>query len=312
MLTKETDMKGLIFNIQGYSIHDGPGLRTTVFMKKCPLRCKWCSNPESMNNFPEIFHIKEKCVKCYHCMDICPYGAISVPKEGEFISINRGACADCKESPCVKECYQRALEIVGRYITAEELLNEVEKDALFYRNSGGGVTLSGGEPTSQHEFALQFLKGCKDKYIHTTLDTTGYAHWETLRELLDYTDLVLYDIKHMNSSLHKELTGVYNEQILENLEAILDLAKVPVVVRIPLIPGQNNSKENMEATARFLKKVGAKEVNLMPYHRLGMGKYKQLGRTYPLEKDILPPDNAEMENIKRIYESYDLCCSIGG
>jgi pyruvate formate lyase activating enzyme len=312
VLTSDTNNKGLIFNIQGYSIHDGPGIRTTVFMKGCPLRCKWCANPESMNPFSEVSHTYEKCVKCYRCIEICPYGAISIPKEGEFISINRAVCVDCKEYLCAKGCYQGALEIVGSYITAEELLNEVKKDSLFYRNSGGGVTLSGGSPLSQSGFALQFLKGCREKGIHTTLDTAGYAPWETLREILDYTDLVLYDIKHMNPAVHEELTGVSNEQTLKNLEASLSLNKVSIVIRIPVIPGYNDSKENTEATARFVKELGAKEVNLLPYHRLAISKYARLGREYPLGEDILPPSNAEMEKIKNIYESYNLCCSIGG
>ena len=312
MLTSDTNIEGLIYNIQGYSIHDGPGIRTTVFMKGCPLRCKWCANPESMTHFPEILHFKGKCVKCYRCIEMCPYGAISIPKEGEFISINREACVDCKEYLCAKGCYQGALEIAGNYITAEELLKEVKKDSLFYRNSGGGVTLSGGEPLSQYGFTLQFLKGCREKGIHTTLDTSGYAPWETLREILDSTDLVFYDIKHMNPAVHKELTGVSNEQILKNLEASLNLDKVPIIIRIPVIPGHNDSKENAEATARFVKELGAKEVNLLPYHRLATGKYTGLGRKYPLGEDILPPGDAEMEKIKSIYESYNLCCSIGG
>lgn len=281
-------------------------------MKGCPLRCKWCANPESMNPFPEVLHRHERCIKCYRCVEICPYGAISIPKEGGFIRINREVCVDCKEYLCTKECYQGALEIVGSYISVEELLNEVKKDSLFYRNSGGGVTLSGGSPLSQPRFTLQFLKGCREKGIHTTLDTDGYAPWETLREILDYTDLVLYDIKHMNPAVHEELTGVSNEQTLMNLEASFSLNKVPIVIRIPVIPGHNDSIENAEATARFIKEVRAKEVNLLPYHRLAISKYSRLGRNYPLGEDILPPSHAEMEKIKSVYESYDLYCSIGG
>ena len=305
------NIKGLIFNIQGYSIHDGPGIRTTVFMKGCPLRCKWCSNPESMNYFPEIIYIKGKCVKCYRCVEICPYDAISIPKKGEFIRINRKVCMDCREHLCAKACYQGALEISGNYMTVEELLQEVIKDSLFYRNSGGGVTLSGGEALTQYEFALQFFKGCREKGIHTVLDTSGYAPWKTMRGILNYTDIVYFDIKHMDPAVHKKLTGKSNKHILKNLEETVKLAKVPVIIRIPVIPGHNDSKENMEDTAKFVKKLGVKEVNLLSYHRLGMGKYTGLGRKYPLGEDIVPPSDTEMEKIKSIYESYNLCCSTG-
>ena len=310
--TSDTDNKGLVYNIQGYSIHDGPGIRTTVFMKGCPLNCKWCANPESINDFPEILYNKEKCVKCYRCVEICPHGAVTFPGKGEFISIDREICKDCLEHTCVKECYQGALEIAGSYMTTEELLKEVGKDLIFYRNSGGGVTLSGGDPTAQPEFALQIFKGCKKKGIHTALDTCGYVPWEILKDILEYTDLLLYDIKHMDPDIHTDMTGVSNELILQNLEAVFSAAKVPTNIRVPVIPGYNNSKENIKATARFVKELGANKVNILPYHRLGMGKYARLGRKYPLEENIQPPGNTEMEEIKNIIETYGLGCSIGG
>ncbi|MDY6972980.1 MAG: glycyl-radical enzyme activating protein [Thermodesulfobacteriota bacterium] len=304
-------IKGLIYNIQGYSIHDGPGIRTTVFMKGCPLKCKWCSNPESTNAFPEILHIQGKCVKCYRCAETCTYGAISIPRKGEFIRINRAVCSECQEHLCAKGCFQGALEIAGRYITQDELLQEVLKDSLFYRNSGGGVTLSGGEALYQHEFAFQFLKKCGEKGIHTVLDTSGQAPWEIIRDILNYTDIVFFDVKHMDPAVHKRLTGVSNEQILKNLEATALLAIVPIIIRIPVIPGHNDSKKNMEDTARFIRKLGIKEVNLLPYHRLGMSKYKGLGRKYPLGEDIIPPNDTDMERIRGIFVSYNLRCSMG-
>ncbi len=300
--------QGFIFNIQRYCIHDGPGIRTTVFMKKCPLHCLWCANPEAINGLPEIFYYQNRCNKCYSCLDACIHGAISVPRYGEFIIIDRNICEGCEDHVCITSCDQVALELAGSLISVEELMEEVEKDDIFYRNSDGGVTLSGGEPTSQLGFTLELLKRCKEKGFHTTLDTCGYASWNLMKEILEYTDLILYDIKHMDSSKHKELTGVPNELILRNVEAIFAQARIPTIIRIPIIPQHNDSKDNMEATARYLKEIGATEVNLLPYHRLGLEKYRRLGRSYLLGRDIQPPNENYLKDIETIFTSHGLNC----
>lgn len=301
---------GLVFNIQGFSIQDGPGIRTVVFLKGCPLRCDWCSNPESQTVSRDILHIRTKCVKCYMCINKCPLGAISVPEKDEFIKINHQSCADCQDHPCIKGCYQSALEDVGSYMTIEDVMGKVVADEAFYQNSGGGVTLSGGEALMQSEFCTELFKECRKNYIHTAIETCGYAPWEKFKELLDYTDLVLYDVKHMDSDIHKELTGVSNELILRNLEAIFTQTKVPTIIRVPVIPGANDSNENLEATARFTKKIGAKEVNIMAYHRLGTGKYAGLGREYPFGMDVITPSEARMKEVKGIFEAHGLTCAI--
>lgn len=302
------DLKGLIFNIQRYSVHDGPGARTTVFFKGCPLRCLWCSNPESQKICPEIAYNSSKCIKCYRCVDACPNKAIYVKNKEDFITINRKLCNNCRGYWCIEECYQGALELIGRYITVEDLLKEVKKDSLLYRNSGGGVTLSGGEPTSQPDFILHWIKRCRESGIHTVLDTCGYADWETMKKIIKNVNLVFYDIKHMDPVMHKKLTGVSNSEILKNAKLISE-EQVPIVIRIPLIPGYNDSKENLEKTADFIKKVGVKEVNLLPYHRLGIEKYKKLNKIYKLN-EVLPPTDEYLQNIKEFFNSQGLLCSV--
>ena len=302
----------MVFNIQGFSIHDGPGIRTVVFFKGCPLQCKWCSNPESQTVSQDILHIRTKCVNCYRCTNECPYGAIDVSGVGEFINIDHRICEDCNDQPCIRKCNQSALENVGKYMTVQEVMEKIIADEIFYRNSGGGVTLSGGEALMQPEFCRELFKECRNMYIHTAIETSGYAPWEKLKGILEYTDLVLYDIKHMEPTVHKELTGVSNESIFKNLEAIFALAKVPTIIRVPVIPGANDSDENIEATARFMNKVGAKAVDIMPYHRLGTGKYAGLGREYPLGMDVIAPTDKRMKEIQGIFEAHNLTCSIGG
>ena len=306
-MSKAEEQQGLIYNIQRYSIHDGPGIRTTVFLKGCALRCLWCQNPESIKSFPEIGYSGPKCGKDYACVKACIRKALKIVGEGQPIHIDRKICRTCKEYSCADACHNRALRIIGEYRTVEYVINQIEQDALFYRNSNGGVTLSGGEPLNQPHFTLNLLKECQERGFHTILDTSGHADWDILKEVLKFVDLVLYDIKCLNTEDHMRLTGVSNEQILQNLKSIVLKTHNSVIARIPVIPGYNDSETNITETAKFLKDIGLEEVNLLPYHRLGIGKYKIVGKRYPL-KEIVVPSEDHLDHIKGLIESYGLRC----
>ncbi len=307
-----TEVTGSIFNVQGYSIHDGPGIRTTVFMKKCPLRCLWCSNPESINARPEVMFFRELCVKKdYRCLHACPGGAITLSTDEELM-IDRKICVNCTEYSCVKACFHEAIKVSGKYVTVDDVWKEIKRDIPYYLRSGGGVTLSGGEPTSQPEFALELLKRCKENGLHTALDTCGYVDWQTMKRILDYVDLVLYDIKHMDPAKHKMYTGVSNELIHKNAELMASLYdNVSMMIRFPIIKGYNDSEENVTDTARFVAKIGLDKIELLPYHKFGIGKYEKLGRQYELEEASSLNDE-ELLIIEGIFESYGLDCSVSG
>ena len=298
-------LQGWIFDIQRYSINDGPGIRTTVFFKGCPLTCLWCDNPESQYQFPQLFFFDSLCVRCYRCVPVCPTGATTVDSDGA-IQINRELCKAC--GACVEACLSEARAVSGKLMTVDEVLEVVKKDTLFYRNSGGGVTASGGEATAQPEFLLALFKRCQESGIHTTLDTCGYVRWEVLERILEYTDLVLFDIKHMDPIRHIELTRVDNKLILQNAERIVQRGK-PLRMRMPLIPGCNDSGENIRATAEFIHGLGIEEVDVLPYHQLGASKYERLGRVYELGDTKSYPEE-QVEEIKRILGSYGLEVSI--
>jgi pyruvate formate lyase activating enzyme len=298
--------RGLIFNIQKFSLHDGPGIRTTVFLKGCPLSCKWCSNPESIKSYPEIMDYSIKCVGCGKCQEACPLGAIIV--DDTVRRIDRTKCTLCASMECVKACSAGGKEQVGRYISVEEAVKEIEKDVPFYKNSGGGVTFSGGEPLLQWKFVQQALKQCREKGIHTVLDTCGHAPWSAFEEVLDYVDLVLYDIKHMDAGIHKEGTGVTNELILANAAKVAN--RVRTWLRVPVIPDYNDSKSTIERLAKLGAELKVEKISLLPYHGWGHQKYERLGLDYPLE-GTTPPTEEMIQEFKGIIESYGLTVSIG-
>lgn len=302
--SKSEEHKGLIFNIQKFSLHDGPGIRTTVFMKGCPLRCEWCCNPESQNNYPEVMTLDIKCIMCGNCIKACPKGAISVV-DG-MRNINRGKCDECQK--CAEVCPSEGIATSGRYYSCDELMKEIEKDRVFYKNSGGGVTFSGGESLAQWEFLLTMLQLCKAKRIHTCLDTTGYAFWGILEKVLPYVDLILYDLKHLDDECHRKRTGVSNRLILENLAKVAETKRV--WLRFPLIPGYNDSEDHIKQIGELAKSLGVEKVTVFPYHRLGETKYSRMGRVY-LAESVLTPTDEDMEKQKEYLQNYGLEVSIG-
>jgi pyruvate formate lyase activating enzyme len=301
-----TEVSGTIFNIQKFSVHDGPGIRTTVFMKGCPLRCRWCSNAESMNPKPEPGIIIERCTGCGDCVNTCPENAIAI-NDGK-VSIDRSVCTACEQ--CVPSCPEDAITIYGKTITVDEVLKEVLKDRSFYSGSGGGVTVSGGEPLRQHEFVIELFRKCKEEGIGTCLDTCGYAPGEVLKDVLQYTDNVLFDLKHMNIDRHREFTGVENDRIKENA-GIVSESEADLLFRIPLIDGVNSDEYNIRETAEFIKSLGeGNRVELLPYHKLGIGKYKMLGRDYP-GKNFKTPDEEKIDRWKYIFVNHGIQCDVG-
>ncbi len=301
--------QGIIFNIQGYCIHDGPGIRTTVFLKGCPLSCLWCQNPESHSFHPELLFAEEKCTGCGKCVQVCPEKAIGM--QGKVSQTDRRLCRGA--GLCVNACPNEARAAMGYRATADEVFKEIAADSLFYQESGGGVTLSGGEPLAQPEFAACILKKCRDAGFHTALDTCGHAPWETTREVLRHTDLVLFDFKHMNPEMHEKYTGVSNELILQNAEKIHNEMSIPMLARVTLVPGFNDSPENIEATARFItdKLSNAVSVHLLSYHRLGEAKWERLARKNETAAIEIPGEQQLVE-CRRIFESFGLTAITGG
>ncbi len=299
-------MTGIVFNIMRFAVNDGPGIRTTVFLKGCPLHCLWCHNPESISRRSELFLRADRCIRCGACLEACPNAAIR--REGGMFVTDRQLCRRCGR--CVEACWADARAIVGREMTAEEVLEEVGRDTVFYDESGGGVTFSGGEPLLQHEFLLSVLRGCRSRGIHTVVDTSGYADTAVLDAVADATDLFLYDLKLLDDERHCRFTGVSNRLVLENLRA-LAARSVRIIVRVPLMPGVNDDDENIRAIGGLVASLGIGEIDLLPYHETGLAKYERLGRACAM-REVARPSPARLEEVAALLRRRVATVSVGG
>ena len=283
-------MKGTVFNIQKFCTSDGPGIRTVVFFKGCPLHCVWCHNAESQRIVHELMFHADKCTLCARCVAVCPNGVHSL--ENGVHTLDREKCT--AYARCVEACLADALEIKGKRMTVDEVIADVMKDKIFYDNSGGGITLSGGEPTAQLDFAIAILKAAKENGLHTAIETCGFTSEASIKAIAEYVDLFLYDVKHTDSKAHEKYTGVKNERILENLRLIDALGKRSVI-RAPIIPGANDTDEHFAALAALANSLSNVErIDIEPYHDLGSGKYEQLGQN-SAKHSFRVPEKAEVD-----------------
>lgn len=299
--------RGIVFNIQRYTIHDGPGIRTELFLKGCPLKCRWCSNPESHKAYRQPGVYQTKCIgeeTCGSCRTVCERADCLNFQDGHLVSIDREACTNCMK--CTESCPADAIKQWGMELSVEEAMETIRKDRSYYESSGGGVTLSGGEPLVQDRFSAALLRACKEEGIHTCMETTLYADWKVIEEMLPVTDLFIADLKHMDSEAHKIYIGAPNEKILSNLERLSGTGK-PIILRIPVIPGVNDSPDNIRASADFiLEKLHNRieRLQLLEFMRLGEEKYQSLGMPYPM-KDLDVDKDAFTEKVKKMAEYFN-------
>ncbi|MHC1740560.1 MAG: glycyl-radical enzyme activating protein [Anaerolineaceae bacterium] len=300
-------MTGIVFSIERYAIEDGPGIRTVIFLKGCFLHCEWCSNPESQFITPEILYFSNKCISCGRCIRYCPQDAIRLDDEfGLVIDLDR--CTLC--GLCTEVCYSNAREISGEEMTVEQVMNVVLRDKSFYEKSNGGLTISGGEPLMQAAFVQEIVEECNKQGIHTAIETTLYADEKMVASTVENVDLVYVDIKHLDPTKHLTHTGVRNEKVLKNIQLVDDLGK-KMIIRVPYIPGFNDDSESQRQIylwASHLKNL--QWIEVLPYHRLGMGKYQALGRKYPMG-DIKPLKKQDLAFLVEIGAACGVQVKIG-
>ncbi|MDW7738442.1 MAG: glycyl-radical enzyme activating protein [Bacillota bacterium] len=294
-------IKGTIFNVQRFSLYDGPGIRTTVFFKGCPLSCWWCHNPEGIGGEAKLVVETRSCIGCASCVTICPEGALSLNDQNMAV-IDYNRCNLCRK--CLEVCPTGALELIGREVTVDELVDELLKDRIIFEESGGGVTLSGGEPLQQDEFIINLLKALKKEQIHTVVDTSGCAPWETIEEVAKWTDLFLYDLKLVDRDKSMKYTGVTGDNIRLNLQK-MNSKGINILIRVPLIPTVNDDPESLRLLGEFLRECGITDLELLSYHKHGIHKKKKLGEKYQLA-DVVPPVVKEIKKIVSILSQYGL------
>jgi pyruvate formate lyase activating enzyme len=301
---------GLIFDIQGYSVHDGPGCRTLVFLSGCPLRCAWCANPEGQLLHPRVLYHRQKCVHTkYTCVTDCPHAAITIqPNDSAHpLSFDHALCEHCDTLSCVNGCLNGALTRSGRSLRVDELLRILTRDQGYWGEQGG-VTFTGGEPLVQSEFLIAALKACRSQYIHTAVETCAHVKTETLLEVMQWTDWLFIDLKHMDTHFHQAQTGSGNELILENIRAAAAIGwQGRLILRMPFIPGYNDSPQHLHEMAAFIKEIGLNEINLLSFHRMGASKYEQLGLEYPYAACAAPSQEALLA-AQRFFEAAGLEC----